>query len=239
MRLFAGIAATFLLTLFATYGAYVWAFPSGTTLRYRLTLEVEADGQVYSGSGVIEVQYEIPPRWMLGANRVVSRVRGEAITVELGTRGILCALLIGAPPALSGGYVANAEAIPLRAFGIAPSIGAIEEEALRKLSSLSARSEMSFSSLPMLVWFSDPNDPKTVALADPSEFGTGFIPGTRLKRAAIETTHDPVTTGIEKKLPWLPRKKGVPGTITGAKSYTPGRPELNLTGITFTTELFR
>ena len=237
MKFAAIMVALLVLAAFAAYSAYDRVFPSGS-LRYRLTLEVEVDGKVHTGSGVIEARYEIPPRWMLGANRVVSSVRGEAVVVDLGSRGVLCSLLIGVPIVNPGGYNAEAAAVPLRAFGLAGSIGDIEESTLKRLSSVNARSDMRLSSLPMLVWFRDANDPKTVELADPAELDALLGPGAHLKRAMIETTRDRVTTGIERKLPWLTKRKGARGTITGAQSSTPNRPELNLTGIEFSTELF-
>jgi len=226
------------LAAFGVYSAYDQAFPSGT-LRYRLTLEVEVDGKIEVGSSVIEARYEIPPRWMLGANRIVTTVRGEAVTVDLRSRGILCVLLIGVPAVSPGDYIADADAMPLREFALASSIGGLEESTLKRLHTLRARSEVAFPSLPMLVWFRDPNDPKTVELVPPTGLEKQVGSGVHLKRVTIESTSDHVTTGIEGKLPWLPKRKGVPGTITGAPLLTPNRPELNLTGIEFSTELFR
>lgn len=38
---------------------------------------------------------------------------------------------------------------------------------------------------------------------DPNDLAANFGPGLRLKGATIEMTADPVTTGIEKWLPWI------------------------------------
>ena len=55
----------------------------------------------------------------------------------------------------------------------------------------------------MLVTFKDINDPKTVERVDPNNLAEAFGQGVRLARASIEITNEPVTTGIEKRLPWM------------------------------------
>lgn len=85
----------------ALYLAWGWAFPSGT-LRYRLGFEVDVDGKKHTGSGVIEVSYRIPPSWLLPGNRVSARAKGEAIVVDIGTRGQLFVALQGEPIRESG-----------------------------------------------------------------------------------------------------------------------------------------
>jgi hypothetical protein len=54
-----------------------------------------------------------------------------------------------------------------------------------------------------LVRFGDPNDPEAVERVDPNHLAASFGPGVSLKPATVEITGDPLTTGIEKKLPWL------------------------------------
>jgi hypothetical protein len=51
------------------------------------------------------------------------------------------------------------------------------------------------------VRFKDEKDPKTVEAVDPANLAASFGDGVRLKRVTIETTTDPVTTGIERRLP--------------------------------------
>src|SRR5205085_6314964 len=131
------------------------------TLRYRLTLDVQTGEQIQSGSGVIEVHYEIPPRWMLGANRVVASVRGEAVVVDLGPSGLLFALLRGVPVEETTGYVADASAMPIKELNLAGSVGTIDETVLRNLGSIDGRVEVPFSRLPMLVHFRYLDDPQS------------------------------------------------------------------------------
>src|ERR1700732_2293982 len=70
---------------------YRIAYPS-VTVRYRLTLEAQVDGEPKIGSGVIEVTYsKIVQLW--GRTDLGINVRGEAVVLDLGSRGTLFALL--------------------------------------------------------------------------------------------------------------------------------------------------
>jgi hypothetical protein len=61
----------------------------------------------------------------------------------------------------------------------------------------------------MLVTFTDIDDPKSVQRVDPANLAASFGPGIRLKRITVEVTDDDVTTGIEKRLRWLPKHRNV------------------------------
>jgi hypothetical protein len=57
--------------------------------------------------------------------------------------------------------------------------------------------------LPWLVRFRNLDNPATVQPVDAHDLTANFGPGVKLLRATVEITNDSVTTGIEKKLPWL------------------------------------
>jgi len=98
VRILAGIV---IVTLGALAGIIGWNYLTGapSTLHYRLTLKVDVDGQPHIGSGVIET------RW--GDQRYASSlaggvawhvfVKGEAVVIDLGERGLLFAVLKGPP----------------------------------------------------------------------------------------------------------------------------------------------
>lgn len=194
------------------YLAWTW-IDASPTLRYRLTLEVDVDGQTRIGSNVIEIRYDVAPAWLPSANRVNARVRGEAVAVDLGERGILFSLLRGDPDAQSP-YVADAVDIPLRELKIAGSVGGLEPAVVRKAGGQTLRAEIPFSRLPLLVRFRDLADPNSVERVDPGNLAASFGPGARLRRVTIETTRDSVTTGIDSRLRWL----------SGLKTYLDGSP---------------
>jgi hypothetical protein len=60
------------------------------------------------------------------------------------------------------------------------------------------------SAYPMMVTFGDLADPTSVAQVNPDDLAANFGEGAKLKRITVELTNDPVTTGIEKRLGWLP-----------------------------------
>lgn len=98
--------------------------------------------------------------------------------------------------------------MPLREFNLAPSIGALDEGTIRSLGRLSARADIPFARLPLMVAFKDIDDPTSVVQVRPDDLSAVFGPGVRLMRATIETTHGAVTTGIEKRLTWLKNQRG-------------------------------
>ena len=79
---------------------------TSTTIRYRLTLEVDTPEGVRTGSGVIEVKYVKLGQTLGASAEWKAEVRGEAVTVDLGERGTLFALLAeGADPRSSPAYL--------------------------------------------------------------------------------------------------------------------------------------
>lgn len=56
----------------------------------------------------------------------------------------------------------------------------------------------------MMVTFGDEADPTSVAEVDPDDLAATFGEGVKVKRITVELTDDPVTTGIEERLGWLP-----------------------------------
>ena len=59
------------------------------------------------------------------------------------------------------------------------------------------------SDLADLVTFADVNDPATVIEVDPNNIETTLGAGVSWNEITLEGTDEPVTTGIEAKLPWL------------------------------------
>lgn len=220
------------IALAAVIGAvilYKTAYPS-VTLRYRLTLEAEVDGQPKTGSGIIEVTYSKQPE--IAAQRELSiGYRGEAIVLDLGDRGKLFALLKAGADSRSG-----PEWIVLRAFDLpGGSFPRPVEEGVKQVGSLSGKRELPLESLPFLVRFRNINDPMTVERVGPLNIAERFGAGTKLVRATLEivpagiwplnafgVTGEPVTTGIQERLNWLHRLNG--GYLDGA--FAGGGPAL-------------
>jgi hypothetical protein len=209
---------------------YRVAFPS-TTIRYRLTLEAQVDGEAKTGSGVIEVTYSKQSE-LAGQHELVVDFRGEAVMLDLGSRGTLFALLKGDTDSRSG-----PEWIVLRAFNFPDgSLPRPVAEGVNQVQRLYGKRELPLTSLPLLVRFRDLNDPKSVERVDPLDFGKSFGAGAMLVRATLEIvpagiwplswygiTGEPITTGIDERLAWLKRLKG--GYLDGA--FAGGGPALS------------
>jgi hypothetical protein len=75
-----------------------------------------------------------------------------------------------------------------------------------------------------MVTISDVNNANSVRVVWPDEFEAVFGPGYRFKRAWIELTKDPVTRGIEKRLPFLTTQRKQltePRIISAGDPYVP------------------
>ncbi|NOJ47816.1 hypothetical protein [Bradyrhizobium archetypum] len=213
------LATIAIICIGAVVLAYRMAYPS-LTLRYRLTLEAEVDGQPKSGSGVIEVTYTKQPQIAAQPELSVS-FRGEAVVLDLGKRGTLFALLKPDTDSRSG-----PEWIVLRAFDFpGGSLPRLVEEGIKQLRRLSGKRELPLGSLPMLVRFRDMNDPLTAERVRP-DIAEQFGSGARLTRATLEIvptgiwpfnsfgiSGEQLTRVVQGRLSWLHRLNG--GYIDG------------------------
>jgi hypothetical protein len=204
-----GIIAALIVTAVVIYRV---SFPSAT-VRYRLTLEAQVDGMPKTGSGVIEVTYSKQSQFAAQPELIVT-YRGEAVVLDLGSQGLLFALLKAGSDDRSG-----PEWILLRAFDFpGGSLPRPVEEGVKQVQQLSGKRDLPLTSLPQLVRFRDLSDPKSVQEVDPLDIGKSVGVGAKLVRATLEIvpagiwpfnnygiTGEPITKGIEKRLSWLPQ----------------------------------
>ncbi len=172
------------------------AFPS-YSYRYRLTISIALDGQVHTGSSVIEIIWQAQPVPGIGGP-FQSRIRGQATFVDLGTRGAIVAVLeTGDGPRDLKNGPRDAKWIAARAFGNMSTGPEIPD-----LPGLRGRRQLAPDNMPRLVWFSDPADPTTARVITPAEFATILGPTARLVAADVEITNAPIVIDIDKKLQW-------------------------------------
>lgn len=188
-------------TIAALIAIGIWWHSS--SVRYRLTLVVEADGRQYTGSGVLQAECEDTEWFFSGLGGSSCRASGEAIPVNLGARGLLFVTLHGEQ--VSRDVNTSPAYLPWFAF---PDAGRDAEghrfyvSELRALARDKAKADLDFSLLPMLVRFRKPSDPKSVEKVSPYHLNESFGPGVKLVKATIAITDDSVSTGITKVLPW-------------------------------------
>jgi hypothetical protein len=210
------------LVIVGAYAAYQIAFPIYTH-RYRLTVEVEVDGKVHSGSSVLQVSARQQPNVFPEAG-ALTWLNGEAVFVDLGRAGNIVAILALGP---KGQDVDGPEELAIKAFNVPRPNRPLGQYI--DIAGMTGQRELPRSLMPTLVTFSDLSDPRSAKVVYATEtyeirnakggfermgrrvavdaFEETFGEGVRLRRAWIELTNDPVTRGIEAKLLWLTELK--------------------------------
>ncbi|MBM3618057.1 MAG: hypothetical protein FJX23_05860 [Alphaproteobacteria bacterium] len=187
--------------------------------RYRMTVNVETPEGMKSGSAVRQVTVERAAIYF-PERGPTPRVKGEAVVVDLGDRGQVFALLKGYRLGVD-----HAGMLPFTVFplpGQMGSGGGTTKAGVAYYSQLKdVKGDVPQDYYPMFVHFKDPQDPTIVELVmdigkEPEQseyklrsdrFEEIYGKGVKLHSVVLEMTDDPVTTGIEKWLPWLPQYK--------------------------------
>ena len=189
------------------YGAYTlgdW-YVSGTW-RYKVTIALDTPEGLKTGSAVYELSNSDSKIKIIDLPEVGNPgiLRGEAVVVDLGARGLLFSLV----PDEHWFY----SAIP-----VPGSAGASTLEGIRYYKNLKqAKAVLAPAQYPQMVMFKEITDPKSVTMAYGGVFDGEkqdhvpkdamaelFGAGVTIKDVTIEMTEEPVTTGIEKQLGWL------------------------------------
>jgi hypothetical protein len=199
-------------------GAFAWWVSQTPTYvhRFRLTIEAESEGVVRTGAGVIEVHTTDNKVGTAETAGLRSHVLGDAVFLDLGGGRNVIALLV-----LNPHGTREIELLDFHAFrAINPRLQ------IADLPKLAGRAPLPGNLMPTLVTFTDPTDSKSAREIGFTEFESVFGPDVHFKGAWIEMTKDPVTRGIDKRLPWIAtmKAKGLGGQI-----YThPGRFTVNV-----------
>lgn len=214
-RAFAASLACGVLFASSACGALGRSLP---TYRYRLTVEVETPEGLKTGSSVIEVRTQIAERPNLpDANALNIRVIGEAVSVDLGKRGMLLALLRSEDAVnWAGGVMELVTPRPPYVAGedayVAWHKAMLANKGLHELPRNASSNQRPWRShepndppkdYPMLVHFTNMADPATVEIVDPDNLAAVYGQGIKLRRMTVELTRSPVTSGIGNKLIWL------------------------------------
>ena len=209
--------------LLALKFAWSLAYPSGTW-RYKMTVTVETPEGIKTGSVVREVSVQMQP--LLPESHHDVKVKGEAVVVDLGKRGVLFGLLRGDIPT-SREYGSQ-----IFAHTFYRGRGWMTRDGIKYLGDLkSPLTNLEINAYPMFVTFKDISDPMSLIAvsARDTEMPDGhggsrklpnevFGSGVRIQSVSIETTRDPVTNDLKKYLPWLSKTPGyLSGETTGGE----------------------
>jgi hypothetical protein len=177
---------------------------SAESYRYKLTLAVNTPDGVKRASGVVEVTF-----WAVSipASGIMHKLNGEALYLDLGAgRSPLIALLTSqlhpkygkdvrwsrdAGPAINLLTELYGPVLPDLLGGVA------------RISGVRGTRKIAPNDLPDLVTFADVNDPATVIEVGRNDLQATLGAGVSWDEITLESTDEPVTTGIVKKLPWL------------------------------------
>ena len=182
----------FFILLGIGVGLWLYFFPS-YSWHQKMTVEVEVNGQLYSGSSVVEMTVSgHPPIPLVHGVRDLD-MRGEADVVKLPEGQYLFALLT------YNAFLAS-KVFHDKMDG---SLSESGERWAKVISGLRETRDIGLKDYPMLVTFTDINDPTTVQEVDPENLAATFGMGVSLKRITLEITDEPVTEGkIEGVLSW-------------------------------------
>jgi hypothetical protein len=192
--------------------------------KYRLTVEVETPEGAKSASGVMAVH---PDRsYSRGAH---TRTKGDAVLLDLGGGKNLIALLanIDKSVELDGmNYVA------LRAYNAAG-----RKVSFNDMSRMTGAVPVQGASIPVLVTLADLGDPQTTRAVLPDQVEAALGRGFHLHRISAEVVPnglwpldfggpfgEPVTRGIEARLPWWNRPDDPAGKALRAVGLQGGEP---------------
>lgn len=179
--------------------AAVWhlKYPS-YSLRYRLAVQIVADGAVHTGSSVIKVTWTSGP--VLGDGGTFHpSLQGQAVFVDLGLHGALVAALYNGEsygPAPDGAF--GAVWVGARAFGNQSTNAELPE-----LPALHGVRHLAPDNMPRLIWFPDPRDPTTAQKILAADLSKTIGQTVRFADATVEITRDPIVVDIDKKLRWF------------------------------------
>jgi len=170
--------------------------------RYKLTLAVNTPNGVKRGSSVVEVLFydvSIPERGTM------HKLRGEALYLDLdpGARPLVVLLKSHLHPKEDKGLYWTRDAGPemSRLYDIPPSIHFMDD--VSRIAKMHGAHRIAPENLPDLVTFADINDPKTVIEVDPKDLQAALGQGVTWNEITLESAHEPITSGIRTKLPWI------------------------------------
>lgn len=171
--------------------------------RFKMTVEVETPDGLKRGASVYAVSATNYSPTIFPEARGRSReVVGEAVAVEVSPDKTLFALM----KTVNGAGDDNLAYLSM--VTLDPAYKNDWVESAQRISSgdgIRSPVDVAEGDYPLLVTFTDIDDPRSVQRVDPANLAASFGPGIRLKRITVEVTDDDVTTGFEKQLRWLER----------------------------------
>ncbi len=159
------------------------------------------------------------------SGRAVYEVYGEAVAIDLGEHGTLYALLRYPPPPDRPTKLHLAKRY-YTAF--VPTVCGLRVKNsnytafIWRIRLMQGECEVPVEELPMLVRFANEPELDSVEQVDPNNLAATYGPSAKFVGAKITFTNEPLSTEIEKRLPWLIERRN---KIT-VLNYDPKNPQL-------------
>jgi hypothetical protein len=183
-------------------GLYYLAEPDH---KYRLTVELQTPQGLKSASGVVAVYKD---KISVGGIGGGTATQGDALFLDLGGGRNLVAILRQGE---KGGDVDGMNHLAMNAFAAAG-----QKVPFKGVKLLSGTVQVYGDLIPTLVTFANVADPKTARVIEPTNIEAAFGGGYHLKQVTLEMVPiglwpldfggllgEPVTRGIDKRLPWV------------------------------------
>jgi hypothetical protein len=185
---------------------YKWGWIE-VPVHYRLTFGVEVVGIAYTGSTVVEVNYQQIPLWQdrLGPG-VAALYQGQAGLLKLPDGKTVC-LMPNAQNLVYGKQYYSVPVIADRLLSVNGSPTGPKEKwhvvHASNAATVAGNSDIPIELLPPMIVLDDPANPVSAHLFDPEHPERSLGPGARFLGAKIAVTDAPVSHDIEAVLPWL------------------------------------
>jgi len=177
----------------------------GESYRYKLTLAVNTPEGVRRASSIIEVDF-----WSISfpEKGLMHSLRGEALYLDLGPgrKPLIALLTCQLHPKYRSELRWTRDGGPdnnllLNLFGRGPP-SLLDNVA--RIAQMRGSHQITPSDLPDLVTFADVNDPASVLEVDPNNLQATLGSNIAWDEITLESTGEPITTGLAQRLPWLP-----------------------------------
>ena len=164
--------------------------------RVRMTVEIEEAGRVHTGSSVYQVSMAVQALRTAGTRPMSVAMRGEAVEIKLPGGSVFAVMKQANGEYNLHGDITDA-LLPLSVPHPQPGDYIWQARKLGWSFLAPYRATLPRHDWPLLVRFRDMSNPLTAEFVDPTGIG--------MRRVLLETTRDPIASGLEKTLPWLPR----------------------------------
>jgi hypothetical protein len=207
-----GVPVAAVVAVLVWYGTIVTAYNYKwgwieVPVHYRLKFGVEIGGVAYTGSTVVQVNYQQIPLWQdLFGPGIAALYKGQAGLLKLPDGKMVC-LMPNAQNLVYGKQYYSVAAIADRLLSINGSRTGPKEKwhviHASNAATVAGNSDIPIELLPPMIVLDDPANPFSAHLFDPEHPERSLGSEARFLGAQIAVTDAPVSHDIEAVLPWL------------------------------------